>query len=96
MISQKIKKRIRKINHQTFVQFLLIGISLLYLVPLLWMAFTALKSLEEIQMGRSFLPIVFHFENFPDALKSIPFLKYTGNTIFVVSISTIGTVLSTS
>lgn len=96
MISQKLKKRIRKINYQTFIQILLIAISLLYLVPLLWMAFTALKSLEEIQMGRSFLPIVFHFENFPNALNSIPFLKYTGNTIFVVSISTVGTVMSAS
>lgn len=47
-------------------------------------------------MGRSFFPVDYHFENFPVALNTIPFLKYTGNTIFIVVISTIGTVLSAS
>ncbi|MHB1453525.1 MAG: carbohydrate ABC transporter permease [Saccharofermentanales bacterium] len=96
MFSNKAKKRIRKTSFQLFVQILLIAIAMMYVVPLLWMLFTSLKSLQEIQMGRSFFPIEYHFENFPVALNTIPFLKYTGNTIFIVVISTIGTVLSAS
>ncbi len=96
MPNQKTKKQIKKAGFQLFVQIMLIGISVVYIVPLLWMTFTALKSLEEIQLGRTFLPLVFRFENFRNAINAIPFIKYTGNTIFVVSISTLGTVLSAS
>lgn len=96
MANLKLKKKIKKAGYQIFVQSLLIGISVLYVVPLLWMTFTALKSLEEIQLGRTFLPTVFRFENFTDAINAIPFFRYTGNTVFVVGISTLGTVLSAS
>lgn len=96
MISNKAKKWTRKITFQLFVQVLLIGIAILYIVPLLWMLSTSLKSLQDIQMGQSFFPKKIYFENYPIALKTIPFLKYTGNTIFVTVIATIGTVLSAS
>jgi multiple sugar transport system permease protein len=48
----------------------------------------------EVQSGERVYTANFHWENYPEAMVTVPFGKYVGNSLVYVGITTIGTVLS--
>ncbi|WP_010651869.1 carbohydrate ABC transporter permease [Oceanobacillus massiliensis] len=89
------KKKLRIKNF--FIYMLLIGVSIVILLPVWWMISTSLKSPEEIaQYPPSFLPESFQFSNYIAAWQTAPFTRWTINTLFIAGVVTIGSVLANS
>jgi len=87
----------RKLLKQFVFIFILIVISLVFLVPLYWMVITALKTPGDIlRYPPSLWPNPVTFDNFPRAFDALPFDRFYFNSFVIVIISTIGTVLSSS
>jgi multiple sugar transport system permease protein len=84
------------------VHLVLIGGAVLFLFPLLWMASTSLKPIEEtMKMPPDLLPSVPRWENYAkavfyqsDKLGYIPFLAYARNTLYIAVLAVTGTVLA--
>jgi len=62
---------------------LLLGLSVLILIPLLWTFSMALKPDSEIYT-KNFFPTRLEFSNFSKAISSIPFFQFLWNTIKIV------------
>lgn len=72
-------------------------LSVLFLLPLLWMVSTSLKPIEEtMRMPPTFIPSSPKWENFREAVQRIPFLLYLGNTVWVSVLGAVGVLLSCS
>lgn len=81
----------------------LVALSIPALLPLLWMVSTSLKGREQIfgGMGTGFsismlVPTPFVPENYPDALKTLPFLVYLRNTLLLCLFTVVGAVASSA
>lgn len=75
----------------------LIGLSLIFLLPFLWMLSTSLKGYDNIfSLPLKWVPETIHWENYLNVFKAMPFLTYLNNSIFVTGLAIIGTVLSSS
>lgn len=82
------------------------------MLPFVWMVSTSLKSDEQLYAAAdgsadeaksvggvslsSFVPQPPHPENYPDALKEIPFRRYLRNTIVLCALNVLGAVLSSA
>jgi ABC-type glycerol-3-phosphate transport system permease component len=80
-----------------FIQLLLGGIALLFLIPFLWMIVTSLKPLEQVFTDPlRWIPDPIQWSNYVEALTSpgFPFVRLLRNTLFYTVLSTIGIVLS--
>ncbi len=87
----------RKLGKQFVIYFILIVISLIFLVPLYWMVITALKTPGDIlRYPPSLWPKPVTFDNFPRAFGALPFGRFYLNSFIIAVLSTIGTVLSSS
>lgn len=73
----------------------LIFFGIIFMLPFLWMVSSSLKPSAEIfEIPVRLIPKTFAFTNYPDAIESIRFLRYLGNTfIYAVGLMT-GAVLS--
>ncbi len=79
------------------VHTLLLGGSVVFLFPLLWMLGTSLKPLENTMvMPPQWWPDPVQWRNYIDAIRYIDFLTYTRNSLFVCVLSVAGTVISSS
>lgn len=92
------QKKRRKINARTLLSYLLLsGVSLVLLMPLLWMFFTSLKPMSEIvQFPPTFFPKSIQWENYLTAINAFPFWSYAKNTIIIAGFVVISNVLSNS
>jgi multiple sugar transport system permease protein len=91
--SQHLQSRVIKVS----IYIMLIAGSLLFLAPLGWMVSTSLKRLEDVWTSPiQWIPNPIQFQNYIEALKTLPFFLYIRNSIFVASIGMIGTVLSSA
>ncbi len=96
--------RQRKLLRQFWVQAALISLSILFMLPLVWMVVTALKPLDETMSSPpTWVPSKVLWSNFGDAfsynskdLGYVPFLVYGQNTLFVTILAVIGAVVSNS
>ena len=76
---------------------LLIGLSLLFVAPFLWLLSTSLKPNAQIlSYPPVWIPHPVQWQNFRDGLTEIPFLLYLGNTLLICAANVIGTTLSSS
>lgn len=92
-IKIKLKKKQRLLKEK-IIAYILLGIcSVFFIVPLIWMILTALKSGEDLASG-VFFPTKLYWENFITAMTSIPFGQYTFNSLYYAFFATIGTVIS--
>jgi multiple sugar transport system permease protein len=73
----------------------LCAISILFIVPLLWMFVTSLKPLKDV-FTPTWIPQPAVWANYPAALTSSPFALYFRNTLIITAVSVIGNVLSSS
>ncbi|MBB3111748.1 multiple sugar transport system permease protein [Paenibacillus phyllosphaerae] len=82
---------------RTVVYVLLTIMSVLFLLPLVWMVRSSLMSLSQIfVMPPVWIPDPFKWGNFKEALTVLPFNTFFMNTIIIVVLVLIGTVLSST
>lgn len=74
---------------------ILLGGAIVIMIPLLWTFCMALKPAGEMYTS-NFFPKEIRFENFKDAVTSIDFFLYLGNTLEIVVPCLIGTVISSA
>jgi len=88
-------RKLRERASLTVVFTILVIGSISFLLPLLWMVSTALKSNQEVmKVPPVWLPNPPIWENFPNALKKIPFFLFLRNSCITTLIPVIGAVLS--
>lgn len=91
----KSKTKRKKLIGKGVIYTILIMGSILFLFPIFWMISTALKTRAEvITYPIQWLPKKPQWGNFVDAVKAFPILRYIANTLFLVVVNVIGTVLS--
>jgi multiple sugar transport system permease protein len=75
---------------------LLIGLSAVFLLPLLWLVSTSLKPIDEtMSLPPRWLPSQPRWGNYPEALSSMGgFWTFLGNTLLVCGLGVVGAVLS--
>ena len=91
----KLTKKQRLVREKVFSYILVSICSIFFVVPLLWMLITALKSTEDLANG-VFFPTALYWENFKKAVESISFAQYTFNSLYYAFFATIGMVISTT
>lgn len=74
---------------------LLLGISILFMIPLLWMISTSLKEAQDL-VGFRWIPTRLAWENYVDAFSFGMWPQWTLNTVIITVSSVIGQVLSSS
>jgi multiple sugar transport system permease protein len=74
---------------------LLLGISILFIIPLLWMISTSLKEAQDL-VGTRWIPTRLAWENYVDAFSFGMWPQWTLNTVIITVLSVIGQVLSSS
>ena len=88
--------RKQKLIREKVVAYILVVIcSLFFIVPLLWMLLTALKSSEDLANG-VFFPTEWLWENFLTAINAIEFGQYTFNSLYYAFFNTLGMVISST
>lgn len=102
---EKAKARRRsRWKRDALVHATLLGLSAIFLLPLLWMFVTALKPIDETMTSPPrWIPSSLQWHNFGDAfaygskdLGYMPFLVYGRNTLFVTILAVVGSVISNS
>jgi multiple sugar transport system permease protein len=74
---------------------LLLGVSILFIIPLLWMISTSLKEAQDL-VGIRWIPTRLAWENYVDAFSFGMWPQWTFNTIVITFSSVVGQVLSSS
>lgn len=79
---------------KTLIYLLLITGGVTTLLPFVWMILSSLKDSSEVQrIPPTFLPSVWHFDNYAKAWSAAPFGIYFLNTLLVTAVTTAGVVL---
>ncbi|MFN8447695.1 MAG: carbohydrate ABC transporter permease [Anaerolineae bacterium] len=83
---------------RTIVLYVVLGgLSVVFLYPLLWMAASSVRSLEEIaKSGLNLIPQVWRFDNYITVFNSFPFWMYLKNSLLTTIIPIISTTLVSS
>lgn len=72
-------------------------VCLVFLAPFFWMVSTSLKADAQIfTFPPVWVPEPARWENYPRALQAFPFIRYTGNTLFLCVMCIVGVVASCS
>lgn len=96
------RARSRRIVHWRVVRPLilhvvLIGLSLVMLVPLAWVLSTSLQANgKEFAFPPQWIPSPIEWSNYPTALTTVPFAAYFRNTLVIAVSATVGAVLTSS
>lgn len=90
--------KIRKIRLETVIlQVVLILLSLVYIVPFLWLVLGSLKTNTELFATPTvWIPAIPQWSNYINAIQSFPFLLYLKNTLLIIGYGIIGSLLSNS
>lgn len=92
----KVKKSIGKKFLKAAVYGILIVGVLWVILPFIWMILTAFKPAKEVlSMPPKWIPSSWQWQNFSDALKSVPFRTYLFNSLFVAVCVTLGEIFTT-
>jgi multiple sugar transport system permease protein len=77
------------------LHIVLLAASIGFIFPFLWMLFTALKTPAELLQGTAvFFPAEPQWSNFRTAVTAIPFLLYLSNSLLIVTLVMLGTLIS--
>lgn len=68
----------------SLLHILLAGMSLLFMLPFLWMVLTSLKTLAEVGLPE-WMPQSFQWKNYAEVFDVIPFAKFYWNSILIAS-----------
>lgn len=87
----------KKMFSTIFIYLLLSAFALFFVIPFLWILSTSLKGDAQIfAIPPQWIPETFHWENYVKVFQRIPFLLYLKNTLFITTLTIVGTVLSSS
>jgi len=76
---------------------LLIVLAIIFMFPFFWTVSSSLKEpFELMTFPPTWLPETPQWQNYGRVIEKVPFIRWAWNTIFVVAISTLGSVLSAS
>ena len=76
---------------------IMVLLSLVFMFPFFWTVSSSLKQIWELMtFPPTWLPVTPQWQNYAEVLQSVPFLLWTWNSVYVVGLSTLGTVLSAS
>lgn len=85
------KKAFKKVVPHLF----LIVIGITFLMPFIFLLSTSVKTNEEaFDTNFHILPYEWHLDNYRKVFDTIPYLKYTLNTLFVTALSVVGQLIS--
>lgn len=92
----------RKLTSTALTHIALVALSIIFIMPLLWMFSTSLKPITEtLTSPPKWISSEVLWSNYPDAIKFnseqlgyIPFLVYARNTVIVTVLTIVGSVLS--
>jgi len=88
-------RRTRFMFENVLPRVILVFISFIAIMPFYWMLVTSIKSVIELRaIPPTVFPHEFHFEHYSQAVKFIPFFKYTMNSLTYVTFAVIGTIFS--
>ncbi|AEE95970.1 carbohydrate ABC transporter permease [Mahella australiensis] len=97
VIKSKQNKQFKLLIKDLLIYLLLIIGSVLFITPFLWMLSTSLKGEAGLfDIPPQWIPNPIKWGNYPEALQSIPFLKYTMNTVFITVVAMAGAIVSSS
>jgi len=91
------KKRTGKqiLKESVLPHLLLTLVGLLFLFPFAWLALTSVKTEDEIfRIPIVWWPTQFQWSNYSMAVTTIPFLRYTLNTLFICAVAICGQLIS--
>lgn len=93
--SGSVSARTERLLQQTGAHLVLIFFGIIFMLPFLWMLSSSLKPAADIfQIPVRLIPQTITFENYPEAIQAIRFLRYLGNTFFYAIAIMVGAVLS--
>ena len=92
---QTIFKRSQWTPGKVVAFLLLLGVSILFIIPLLWMISTSLKEAQDL-VGTRWIPTRLAWENYVDAFSFGMWPQWTLNTVIITVSSVIGQVISSS
>lgn len=76
-----------------YITALVLG--LLFVFPFFWTISTSLKAVDELfTFPPTWLPETPQWQNYPAVLKRVPFVMWSLNSIYIVMLNTVGTVVS--
>lgn len=95
--SSRLGRTARRRLGKAVVYLLCILGSVLMLIPLAWLVRSSVMSLGQIfTFPPEWIPSPWRWENYPQALTSIPFLRYFVNTLVILVPSVLGTVVTST
>lgn len=85
-------------GHRPFTVLLLVGFSIVFILPFAWMVATSLKPLNEtMTLPPKWLPSEPQWRNYPDAMEAMgPFWLYARNSLLLALLNVAGTVASSA
>ncbi len=90
-------RRLQDNAWRTFVFLLLVGLGIFFVFPLVWMVSTSLKSNDQVYtIPTVWIPNPIVWENYPNALSRIPFLRFLINSCITSFIPVVGSIVSAS
>jgi ABC-type glycerol-3-phosphate transport system permease component len=91
------RKRVMKIIHDVVWYTILSFFGLVLALPLVWLVSTSLKTgPQTFIMPPRWIPDPIVWENYPNAFQAVPFQQYFWNTLQIVVMATLGTLLTSS
>lgn len=97
VVKSRQNKQLKLLMKDLLIYLLLIVGGILFITPFLWMLSTSLKGEAGLfDIPPQWIPNPIKWDNYPEALQSIPFLKYTMNTVFITVIAMAGAIASSS
>jgi len=95
--SVRLRARAGRIAETTFVYLILVSGAVIVMVPLWWMLSTSVKRPAEVfSFPPTILPETIRWQNYPEVLSKAAFGLYFRNTLFVVVMDLVGTLVSSS
>jgi multiple sugar transport system permease protein len=95
-VGQSSRHRVHPVR-QIVLYAMLILLGAMFVMPLLWMVSTSLKTNEQLGLWPpAWLPNPVISQNYPDAWNSAPFALYLRNTLIITTLALIGQVFSAS
>ncbi len=89
--------RTRNLLSTGVLYILMILLSIIFMFPFFWTVTSSLKQVWELStFPPTWLPETPQWQNYAYVLQKVPFLQWTWNSIYVVILSTVGTVVSAS
>jgi multiple sugar transport system permease protein len=87
----------RRVIKYIVIYALLIGLSVMFLLPFLWMISTSLKKSQDVfTYPPSFFPNSFEWQNYIVGWKTLPFTTFLKNSLIVTIANVIGNLISCS